>query len=75
MVRVAGFEPTASWSRSPVGKPKGCFRLHLVLSLTETEGHMSCPLRLFPLDFFCHGSTCGSRGKRRTNIAQGKTKS
>ena len=68
LVRVAGVEPTASWTRSPVGKSKRLFRLRLAVFPAEEEACVSCSLRCVRPDFFCRGSSCGSGGEGRADI-------
>ncbi len=60
MVRVAGFEPTASWSRRFARKFKGRFRTHLVLFVPRADAFWISPLQcLRPLPAW-YGSAFGS---------------
>ena len=62
MVRVAGFEPTASWSRISVGKSKGRFRLRLGFFTPNPGSPVSCLFHSLRPDFSYRGSGCGSGG-------------
>ena len=73
MVRVAGFEPTASWSRISVGKFMCRFRLRLLHFFPNLETVGSSPLRCFRLLISYCGSSCGSGYKRGTHIGERKS--
>ncbi len=60
MVRVAGFEPTASWSRIAVWKSTEHFCLRLALFSPNPGASAYYLLRCFRRAFCCRGSGCGS---------------
>ena len=61
MVRVAGFEPTASWSRISVGNSMRLFRLRLLLFSPNLGTVVFSPPHCFRLLISYCGSACGSR--------------
>ena len=71
MVRVTGFEPTASWSRIPVWNSRHRFYLRLALCSSESATPAPYPFHRFRSVISCRGSRCGSNSQfatRRTGL-------